>query len=95
MIVVWLPRAIRDRDAQLDYIANENLQAAIDQGDRIEERVNMLADYAELGRPGRRSGTRELVVTQTPFVIVYRFHPSMERIEILRVLHGAQQWPPA
>ncbi len=95
MIIIWLPRALKNRDAQLDYIAAESPQAVIDQGDRIEHQVNMLAVYPDIGRSGRKPGTRELVVTQTPFVVVYRIRPKAQRIEILRILHGAQQWPPA
>jgi toxin ParE1/3/4 len=92
--IKWLPRALKDRDAQLDFIAGDNPQAAIDQGDRIEHQVNMLADYPDMGRSGRKRGTRELVVNQTPFIVVYRVRPGAQRVEILRVLHGARQWPP-
>lgn len=95
MIVKWLPRALKDRDAQIDYIADNSPQAAIDQGDRIEHKVNMLADYPEMGRSGRKRDTRELVINQTPFIVVYRVRPRAQRVEILRVLHGAQQWLPA
>lgn len=44
------------------------------------------------GRIGRLPGTRELVVARTSLLVVYRM---MEYIELIRVLHGAQQWPPA
>jgi toxin ParE1/3/4 len=54
----------------------------------------MLGDFTEAGRPGRKRGTRELVISRTPLVVVYRIRPKMQRIEILRVLHGAQRWPP-
>ncbi|MBU2719510.1 type II toxin-antitoxin system RelE/ParE family toxin [Acidithiobacillus ferridurans] len=40
---------------------------------------------------GRQQGTRELVIPHTPFIVVYRARHG--RLEILRVLHGAQQWP--
>jgi toxin ParE1/3/4 len=92
LIVAWLPRALADRDAQLDYIAADNVSAAIDQGDRIHHQVNLLADHPVMGRVGRNRGTRELV-SRTPFVIVYRMRRSTQQVEILRVLHGAQQWP--
>ena len=91
MIVVWLPRAIADRDAQVDYIAQDKPLAAIEQGDRIVEQVVLLAQHPEMGRVGRRRGTRELVISRTPFIVVYRI--KSERIELLRVLHGAQKWP--
>jgi toxin ParE1/3/4 len=89
--IVWLPRAVSDRDALLDFIAIDSISAAIDQGDRIMDAVAKLADYPEMGRVGRVSGTRELVVSRTSFVVVYRV--ANERVEVLRVLHGAQMWP--
>jgi toxin ParE1/3/4 len=89
--IVWLPHAVSDRDALLDFIAIDSIAAAIDQGDRIMDAVAKLADYPEMGRVGRVSGTRELVVGRTSFVVVYRV--ARERVEVLRVLHGAQMWP--
>ncbi|WP_051709962.1 type II toxin-antitoxin system RelE/ParE family toxin [Andreprevotia chitinilytica] len=91
MRVVWLRRAINDRDAQLDYIANDNAKAAIEQGDRIADQIGLLAQHPEMGRAGRKQGTRELVINRTPFILVYRL--KGDRIELLRLLHGAQQWP--
>ena len=43
------------------------------------------------GKPGRVAGTRELVVSHTPFIIAYR--PSSPRPDILAVIHGARMWP--
>jgi toxin ParE1/3/4 len=93
LIVTWLPRAIRNRDAQLDYIAHDNPRAAVSQGDRIHEQVDQLMDHPQMGRPGRVEGTRELVISRTPFVAVYRYKPRAKRIEVIRLLHGSQQWP--
>lgn len=62
MIVVWLPRAIADRDAQLDHIAQDSVKAAIEQGDRIEQQISQLIAHPEMGRAGRKQGTRELVI---------------------------------
>jgi toxin ParE1/3/4 len=50
-----------------------------------------LADMPGRGRPGRLTGTRELVVP--PFVIAYRVGRNSRDIEILRILHGARNWP--
>ena len=77
-----------------DYIAEDNPLAAADQDDEIERQVNMLHDHPKMGRPGRVKGTRELVISSTPFVLVYRLKGS-QRIEVLRLLHGSQLWPPA
>ena len=91
MKIEWLPEAVRNREAQLAYIGGRNPAAAIDVGDVIESSVNRLADFPESGRPGRVSGTRELIVTGTPFIVVYRIESSA--LVVLRVLHGAQRWP--
>jgi toxin ParE1/3/4 len=90
-MLVWLKRAIHDRDAQLDYIAQDNPLAAISQGDRIDEQVDILLQHPQMGRQGRKQGTRELVISRTPFIVVYRINGK--RIELLRLLHGSQKWP--
>ncbi len=91
MKIVWLARAVADRDAQIEYIAQDSISAALEVGDRLMEAVVRLADYPKMGREGRVSGTRELVVRRTSLVVIYRV--GAERVEVLRVLHGAQMWP--
>lgn len=91
---MWLPRAIADRDAQLDYIARDSVRAAIEQGDRIDDQVSQLIEHPRIGRNGRIENTLEMVISRTPFIGVYRLRPRPRRIELLRLLHGAQQWPP-
>ena len=44
------------------------------------------------GRLGRVPGTRELVATGTPYLVAYRNRDG--DIQVLRVLHGAREWPP-
>jgi len=90
--LVWLPSAIANRDSQLEYIAKDNVRAAIEQGDRIARQVVQLIEHPEIGRQGRIEGTRELVISRTHFILVYRI--KNDRIELLRLLHGAQQWAP-
>lgn len=94
MILVWLPRALQDRDAQIEYLAERNLHAAIEQGDLLDETIAGLSNHPRMGRQGRVRGTRELVIAGTPFIVLYRERSLAKRMEILRVLHGAQQWPP-
>jgi len=89
LILDWFKRAINDRDAQIDDIAQDNPLAAVSQGDRIEEQVDMLIDHPKMGRTGRKKDTRELVISRTPFIMVYRI--KNQRIELLRLLHGSQQ----
>jgi len=79
-----------DKDSLIDYIAQDNLRAAIGVGDEIERQVNLLADHPKLGRIGRVRGTRELVISGTPYITAYKI--SGDNIYILRVLHGARNW---
>jgi toxin ParE1/3/4 len=43
------------------------------------------------GRLGKKEGTRELVLSPLPYVVVYRI--SGDAIHVLRILHAAQKWP--
>jgi toxin ParE1/3/4 len=90
--IEWLPEAERNRESQLAYIAERNPTAAIGLGDAIEAAVVRLADFPRSARTGRVRGTRELVVTGTPYIVVYRVERSA--VVILRMLHGGQDWPP-
>lgn len=94
MRLVWLPTALQLRYAQLDYIAGENPQAAVQMDEEIERQAELLLGHPDMGRPGRINVTREWVVQRTPFILVYRVRAEIQRIEIWRVLHGAQRWPP-
>lgn len=73
------------------YIAERNPAAARGQLREIRAQIQRLADFPRSGRIGRSPGTCELVVTRTSFLVVYRVE---ENVELIRVLHGAQQWPP-
>ena len=91
MRVVWTAPALRELEAIGDYIAQDNPSAAATVVTRIFDRVDRLAEQPETGRLGRIAGTRELVVTDTPFIVPYRVRE--ERIEILSVFHDARRWP--
>src|SRR5690606_25481866 len=68
----WTPSALNDLDEAGDYIASENPRAARTMAARIREAVEYLQDHPNLGRAGRLRGTRELVVSGTPLVVIYR-----------------------
>jgi len=89
--VEWLPEAELNLTAQIDWIGQQNLWAAIDVGDAVHAAVRRLADHPAMARAGRVAGTRELVVVGTPYVVVYRVEASA--VVVLRILHGAQRWP--
>ena len=91
MKAVWSRRAIRHLVKVRDYIAEDSPDAAADVAARILAAIRNLERFPNLGRPGRLSGTRELVVPNTPYIIPYRIRRG--RIELIAVFHGRQRWP--
>ena len=91
MEVRWLRTALRNLDEAAAYIARDDPRAATRMVARIRAAVARLAINPAMGRPGRVPGTRELVVAGTRYIVPYRSQRG--RVEIIRVLHSAQQWP--
>ncbi|MBS0342190.1 MAG: type II toxin-antitoxin system RelE/ParE family toxin [Proteobacteria bacterium] len=89
--VDWRQAAREDLLALIDYIAQDNLDAAVRLLDEIERKVENLALQPKLYRAGRVTGTREMVVRPN-YVVVYV--EDERAVTILRVLHAAQMWPP-
>lgn len=87
----WLEAARADLLAIIDYISDDNPDAAQRLKDNIEAKAAQLPAHPKLYRAGRVSGTREMVVRSNDVVV---YTADTESIMILRVLHGAQQWPP-
>lgn len=94
MKLIWTPRARQARTAAIDYIAQDSPSAALGQLDEVERQTDMLIEHPEMGRLGRVAGTRELVISRTPFIVIYRIKPRAKRIELFLFLHGSQLWPP-
>jgi len=58
--------------------------------DDIETKVATLAENPRLYKPGRVSGTREMVVRPN-YIVVYK--EAARVVSVLRILHAARQWP--
>ena len=86
----WKATAIADLLAIVDYISDDNPDAAQALKDEIEAKTSRIPDNPQLYRVGRVDGTRELVVRPN-YIVVYAEDDSA--VTILRVLHAAQQWP--
>ena len=92
MRIQWTKAASGDLDSIEEYISQDNPKAAVRQVLRIVKAVEEnLSSMPEMGRSGRLPDTREYVIAGTPYFVVYRF--GNESLEILRVIHGARQWP--
>jgi toxin ParE1/3/4 len=91
-MIEWTEQATRQLDQAHDYIALSNSEEVADRiTARILNSVQQLAAFPMSGRAGRVSGTRELVIANTPFIAAYAIEKA--RIVILALYHGAQRWP--
>jgi toxin ParE1/3/4 len=91
--VVWLDEAVADLRAIGEYIARDNAEAAYRVMRRIKAAADTLADSPEMGRPGRVEGTRELVISDLPYILPYQI--TDDAIRILAVMHTSRKWPDA
>lgn len=97
MQLKWTDPADIDLEKIEAHIAQENSPiVAIDVVMNIIDSTHLiLPSHPRAGRQGRLKNTRELVIDGLPFIIIYRENISTNCIEVLRVLHDAQQWPAA
>lgn len=93
MQVVWLESAERDLDEAFDYLLERNPAAALRTYEAVHDQLALLADQPGLGRPGRVTGTRELVIVSTPYLLAYTVDRRADAVIGLRMLHGARLWP--
>lgn len=91
-MITWTELATRQLDHARDYIALSSSQAVADRIiTRIVNTVGRVIEFPLSGRRGRISGTRELVIPNTLFIVAYRVRVGS--ILILAVYHAAQHWP--
>ena len=89
MKILWSSVAIDHLISVRAHIAKDNPHAAQRMAAKILISVESLALHPHLGRPGRVTGTRELVVPDTPYILPYRIHKNA--VEIITVFHGRQR----
>lgn len=91
MRVLWTRAALASLAEITDHIAQHSPVAALRLVDEIPARVTtLLTDNPMIGRAGRVTGTRELVLSGTPYLVAYRVG---DHVDVLAVLHGARAWP--
>jgi toxin ParE1/3/4 len=87
----WSTPAAQDLYAITRHISRNNRQAARQVAQTLHEGCSRLVQFPELGRRGRIEGTRELIFSGLPYIVVYRVRA--ETVELLRIYHAAQNWP--
>jgi len=89
MDVRWTAPAGQDLENIASHIGKDDPEAARRVVKALYEGAMSLDVMPNRGRSGRVVGTRELVFS--PYIVVYRV--TAAAIEILRIYHGAQDWP--
>ena len=84
----WTEKAADDLERITDYLFEKTPERAAELVRSIYAAPTALLTFPRRGRPGKRVGTRELVLTPLPYILVYRITGNV--IQIARILHGAQ-----
>jgi toxin ParE1/3/4 len=91
MKVRWSAEARLDRATIRRYIAEDNPDAALRIDELFRKAAAQLADFPQLGRPGRVPGTRELIPHRS-YRLVYEIFG--DEVVVMNVVHTARRWPP-
>lgn len=89
MRITYLSLAVFDLAEIRAYLSGQDAGTTQQAGSKLRDTFNQLGRFANLGKPGRVFGTRELVtpkIGKTAYVVVYRV--KQDEIQILRVLPG-------
>jgi toxin ParE1/3/4 len=87
----WTEQAATDLEHIADYLFLKTPERAAELVRTIYHAPAGLLTFPSRGRPGRKKGTRELVLAPLPYILVYKVRSDI--IHIARILHGAQKWP--
>jgi toxin ParE1/3/4 len=91
MEIIWRASALNDLEAVREFIVQDNPRAAARVLTTIRAAVDRLGQHPGLGRAGRVEGTRELIVSNAPYIVAYRVVEN--QVRILAVIHTSRQWP--
>lgn len=83
--------ATQDITSIKDYISRDNPNAAMDIIQRIIKSIDNIELFPDIGRPGRVPQTKELVISGTPLIIIYKLLNNS--LYIIRIIHSSRKWP--
>jgi len=91
--VKWTESAWADVDGITDYLLAEGMafEAVEEYAQRIFKAPEYLAAFPGAGKPGRMPDTREWLVKNTPYALIYAVRD--DKVRILRVMHGSRRFP--
>ncbi len=88
----WTPRAVADLEEIADYLLAVRPKAWEKLLARIELTLDYLLQFPHMGKVGLASGTREFVLSGTPYILVFRLRDDM--VQILSVRDGRMRLTP-
>ena len=91
MRLEWTDLAVVDLHAIQERIAIDSGARADRMIERLRAAARRLLRFPNMGRPGKRGGTREFSVFGTNYFVVYRI--VADRVQVLRVIHSRRNWP--
>ena len=87
----WTTPAANDLYNIAQRVQEGSPSAATTVATALYDGCDSLRKFPHLGRKGRIEGTRELVFSGLPYIVVYRIRDQV--VEVARIYHGAQDWP--
>jgi toxin ParE1/3/4 len=88
MRLKWTQGALADLQKILEYIEQDNVQAAKALAAGFKQTAEHLTKHPFIGRRGELEGTRELMLHRN-YLLTYRV--SSDAVEILQIWHVAQK----
>lgn len=91
--IEWTESAWEDLDGISGYLLGEGMpfEDVEEYVKRIFKAPEHLAALPGAGKPGRVQNTREWLVKDTPYALIYDIKGS--RLRMLRVMHGSRRFP--
>ncbi len=91
MKILLTPTANHDIKYIYSYIVeNNDISTAKKVLSSIENMIDHLEKFSELGKVGRVKNTRELTVPKLPFIIIYKLYKT--HIAIVSIMHTSKKW---
>ena len=86
----WTRLALQDLRHLHEFIAGDRPKSAGEMVARIQDAARHLQTHPRMGKAGRLPGTCELVIAQTPYIVVYVIAES--EVHIVAVIHTSMRW---
>lgn len=88
MQIKFTKKALADIDVIYEYIAIDSVTTAKKVISRIEQTVDYVGDYPEMGHQSIVKNVREMVVPHSPLSIIYEIKDDV--LYILTIFHSAR-----